>query len=199
MKQDRWQQVKSTVAVAIDMSEADREKWIDSACGTDTELRREVESLLAAADAAQSLPEARNAITSAASSLLSIEDESLRSLLESALGNQYEIIRPIGRGGMGWVYLAREKSLERFVAIKVLRPELAIAEGHRERFRREARIAARLNHPGILGLHSFGEIGNLWYFVMSYIRGETLAEKIRREGFLPWVDAHRISGLRYVG
>ena len=67
MKQDRWQQVKSTVAVAIDMSEADREKWIDSACGTDTELRREVESLLAAADAAQSLPEARNAITSAAS------------------------------------------------------------------------------------------------------------------------------------
>ena len=192
MKQDRWQQVKSTVAVAIDMSEADREKWIDSACGTDTELRREVESLLAAADAAQSLPEARNAITSAASSLLSIEDESLRSLLESALGNQYEIIRAIGRGGMGWVYLAREKSLERFVAIKVLRPELAIAGGHRERFRREARIAARLNHPGILGLHSFGEIGNLWYFVMSYIRGETLAEKIRREGFLPWADAHRI-------
>ena len=167
MKQDRWQQVKSTVAVAIDMSEADREKWIDSACGTDTELRREVESLLAAADAAQSLPEARNAITSAASSLLSIEDESLRSLLESALGNQYEIIRAIGRGGMGWVYLAREKSLERFVAIKVLRPELAIAGGHRERFRREARIAARLNHPGILGLHSFGAIGNLWDRVVA--------------------------------
>jgi len=93
---------------------------------------------------------------------------------------------------MGWVYLARERALERFVAIKVLRPELAIAEGHRERFRREARIAARLNHPGILGLHSFGEIGNLWYFVMSYIRGETVADKIRREGFLQWTDAHRI-------
>jgi serine/threonine-protein kinase len=192
MNQERWQQVKSTVALAIEMTDPEREKWIDSACGADAELRREVESLLAAADAAESLPEARNAIASAASSLLSIEDESLRSLLESALGNQYEIIRPIGRGGMGWVYLAREKSLERFVAIKVLRPELAIAEGHRERFRREARIAARLNHPGILGLHSFGEIGNLWYFVMSYIRGETLAEKIRREGFLPWPDAHRI-------
>ncbi len=193
VNQERWQQVKSTVAVAIEMPEMEREKWIDSACGTDTELRREVESLLAAAGAADSLPEARSAIASAASSLLSIEDEGLRSLLESALGNQYEIIRPVGRGGMGWVYLAREKSLERFVAIKVLRPELAIAEGHRERFRREARIAARLNHPGILGLHSFGEIGNLWYFVMSYIRGETLAERIRREGFLPWTDAHRIT------
>jgi len=148
--------------------------------------------LLAAAGAADSIPEARVAIANAASSLVSVEDASLRALIDSVLSHQYEIIRPLGRGGMGWVYLARERALERFVAIKVLRPDLALAEGHRERFRREARIAARLTHPGILGLHSFGEIGNLWYFVMTYVRGETLAEKIRREGFLPWKDAHRI-------
>lgn len=192
MNQERWQHVKTTVALAMEMPEAERRVLVDSACGTDPELRREIESLLTAAAAADLVPDARAAIATATSSLESIEDSSLRSLLESALGQQYEIVRPLGRGGMGWVYLARERSLERFVAIKVLRPELAVASGHTDRFRREARIAARLTHPGILGLHSFGEIGNLWYFVMAYIRGETLAEKIRREGFLPWVDAHRI-------
>jgi hypothetical protein len=192
MNQEQWQQVKTTVALAMKMPQAERGAIIDSGCGTDPDLRREVESLLATAAAADALPEARAALASADSSMVSVEDASLRSLLESSLGHQYEIVRPLGRGGMGWVYLARERSLERFVAIKVLRPELAIAHGHTERFRREARIAARLTHPGILGLHSFGEIGNLWYFVMTYVRGETLDEKIRREGFLPWVDAHRI-------
>lgn len=192
MNQERWQQIKSTVALAMEIPENERGSLIDSACGSDAELRHEVESLLAAAGAADSIPEARVAIANAASSLVSVEDASLRALIDSVLSHQYEIIRPLGRGGMGWVYLARERALERFVAIKVLRPDLALAEGHRERFRREARIAARLTHPGILGLHSFGEIGNLWYFVMTYVRGETLAEKIRREGFLPWKDAHRI-------
>jgi serine/threonine-protein kinase len=192
MNQERWQQIKSTVALAMETPETERGSLIDSACGSDTELRHEVESLLAAAAAADSMPEARAAIANATSSLAANEDASLRALLDSVLSHQYEIIRPLGRGGMGWVYLARERALERFVAIKVLRPELAMAEGHRERFRREARIAARLTHPGILGLHSFGEIGNLWYFVMTYVRGETLAEKVRREGFLPWTDAHRI-------
>ena len=120
------------------------------------------------------------------------QDTALRNLLESVLSHQYEIIRSLGSGGMGCVYLARERSLERFVAIKVLRPDLAVAESHRERFRREARIAARLSHPGILGLYSFGEIDNLWYFVMAYVNGETLADRVRREGFLPWREAHRI-------
>ena len=119
-------------------------------------------------------------------------DDALRSLLDSALSQQYEIIRPLGRGGMASVYLAKERALERFVAIKVLRPDLALAEGHRERFRREARTAANLSHPGILALHSFGEIDNLWYFVMTYVRGETLADKVKREGVLQWGEAHRI-------
>ena len=184
--------MKTTVALALEIPEAERRLLIDSACGTDPDLRREIESLLTLAASVDANPEARAAMDSAASAMSSVEDASLRALLESALGNQYEIVRPLGRGGMGWVYLARERSLERFVAIKVLRPELAVASTHTERFRREARIAARLTHPGILGLHSFGEIGNLWYFVMTYVRGETLAEKIRREGFLPWADAHRI-------
>ncbi len=176
----------------MDASATEREALIHSSCGDDTELRREVESLVAAADAAESLPEARAAIARATSAIARDQDAALREALERALGQQYEIVRPLGRGGMGCVYLARERSLERFVAIKVLRPDLADIEGHRERFRREARIAARLSHPAILGLHTFGEIDNLWYFVMAYVRGETLAQKIDREGMLPWPEGLRI-------
>lgn len=192
MNQDRWQQIKATVARAMETPQSERTALISAACGDDVELRREVESLLEAASSGDSLPEVRAAIASAAGKLIDEKDTSLRNLLQSVLSHQYEIIRPLGSGGMGCVYLARERALERFVAIKVLRPDLAVAESHRERFRREARIAARLSHPGILGLYSFGEIDNLWYFVMAYVRGESLAERIKREGFLPWLDAHRI-------
>jgi hypothetical protein len=116
----------------------------------------------------------------------------MRDLLTVALGNQYEIIRELGRGGMGAVYLAREKALERLVAIKVLRPELATSPDSRERFRREARIVANLSHPGILQLHTFGEVNGVWYFVMSYVRGESLADLLRRRNKLPWAEVHRI-------
>jgi len=189
---EQWQRVKSIVAAAIEVSETERGDLIHSSCGDDTELRREVESLVAAAGAAESLPVARSAIARATGAIVREQDAALRDALERALGQQYEIVRPLGRGGMGCVYLARERSLERFVAIKVLHPDLADIEGHRERFRREARIAARLSHPAILGLHTFGEIDNLWYFVMAYVRGETLAQRIDREGMLPWPEGLRI-------
>jgi tRNA A-37 threonylcarbamoyl transferase component Bud32 len=119
-------------------------------------------------------------------------DAALRAALEAALGQQYEIVRSLGQGGMGTVYLARERALERFVAIKVLRPELAEAQEGRERFRREARVAAQLSHPGILPLHTFGEVGGVWYFVMGYVRGVTLAERLRVERRLPVAEARRI-------
>ena len=179
---ERWQQIKSIVAQAMEMPSSERVAWVAHACAGDAELFGEVESLLAAADGSGSFPAARVAIASGAE----------QSILESALGQQYEIVRQLGRGGMGAVYLARERSLERFVAIKVLRPDLAEAPDARERFRREARIAAQLSHPGILPLHTFGEIGGLWYFVMAYVRGVSLAERLRVESRLPSGEAHRI-------
>ena len=192
MNQERWQQIKSTVALAMEMPETERGSRHRFRVRKRHRAPQRSRVIARCSRGGGQYSRSARRDRDAASSLVSNEDASLRALLDSVLSHQYEIIRPLGRGGMGWVYLARERALERFVAIKVLRPELAIAEGHRERFRREARIAARLTHPGILGLHSFGEIGNLWYFVMTYVRGETLAEKIRREGFLPWTDAHRI-------
>src|SRR5262245_55493913 len=74
------------------------------------------------------------------------------------LGAQFQVVREIGRGGMGVVFLARDIALHRLVAIKVLRHEFTSSEEHRERFRREARMTARLNHSNIVPLHTFGEV-----------------------------------------
>jgi hypothetical protein len=109
----------------------------------------------------------------------------LREALEKAIGFQYRIERLLGRGGMGAVYLAHELALDRDVAIKVLPPEQAGAAELRERFRREARTAARLSHPNIVPLHTFGEVDGLVYFVMGYVAGESLASRLRRNGPLP--------------
>src|SRR4051812_11089965 len=98
------------------------------------------------------------------------------------LGAQFQIVREIGRGGMGVVFLARDIALHRLVAIKVLRHELADSEEHRERFRREARMTARLNHPNIVPVYTFGEHDDLVFIVMKYVHGESLSERLRRQG-----------------
>src|SRR4051812_40280384 len=105
--------------------------------------------------------------------------------LQSALAGEYSIERELGRGGMGVVYLAREVRLAREVAIKVLPPALASTPGMREQFLREAQTAARLSHPNIVPIHRVDEADGCVYFVMAYVNGETLAERIRSRGPLP--------------
>ena len=184
MTPERWQQIKAVLAEAMEISTGERDAFIDRASGDDTELRREVRSLLAVAQATDD--------GSIISHFVPSTDRALQAILATALGQQYEIVRPLGQGGMGAVYLARERALDRFVAIKVLRPDLADTETSRERFRREARVAAQLSHPNILALHTFGEVNGIWYFVMGYVRGVTLAERLRIEGRLSSEEAQRI-------
>jgi hypothetical protein len=112
--------------------------------------------------------------------------------LRAALADRYELDREIGHGGMAHVYLAHDRQHDRDVAIKVLRPELAAAIGT-ERFLREIRIEAGLQHPHILPLHDSGSAGGLLYYVMPYLEGETLRDRIRREKQLPLADAVRIA------
>jgi predicted Ser/Thr protein kinase len=102
----------------------------------------------------------------------------LRSALQAAVGGQYEVRQLLGRGGMGAVYLARERALDRDVAIKVLAPERT-SEVERERFRREARTAARLSHPNIVPLHAYGEGAGTMYFVMGCVLGEPLSVRMK--------------------
>jgi DNA-binding transcriptional regulator YhcF (GntR family)/predicted Ser/Thr protein kinase len=104
-----------------------------------------------------------------------------RALLEQTLGSHYEIVRQLGQGGAGVVFLARERLLERLVAIKVLRSEIVSADT-KERFVREARTAAKLMHPGIVPLYSFGQAGDTLYYIMGFVEGESLESMLARTG-----------------
>ncbi|HEX9218737.1 MAG TPA: serine/threonine-protein kinase, partial [Gemmatimonadales bacterium] len=112
--------------------------------------------------------------------------------MRAALADRYTIERELGHGGMATVYLAQDLKHHRKVAIKVLEPELAAALGP-ERFLREIEIAAGLNHPHILPLYDSGEAATSLYYVMPYVEGETLRDRLKREGQLPLEDAVRIT------
>jgi len=112
--------------------------------------------------------------------------------LQAALAGEYSLQRELGRGGMGIVYLARDVQLDRDVAIKVLPEALARTVASRERFVREARTAAGLSHPHIVPIHRVGEAGGFAFFVMGYVEGETLGERLRARGPLPPAEAARV-------
>src|SRR4029079_12999678 len=112
--------------------------------------------------------------------------------LQAALAGEYSLQREIGRGGMGVVYLARDVQLDRGVAIKDLPMHLAPLTTARERFVQEARTAAGLSHPHIVPIHRVGEADGFVFFVMSYVAGETLGERLRTQGPLPSADAARV-------
>jgi predicted Ser/Thr protein kinase len=112
-----------------------------------------------------------------------VDSEFLR--LQQALAGRYSLERELGRGGMGIVYLAREVSLDRPVALKLLPPHLAAQPAARERFLREARTAAKLSHPNIVPIFTVDEADEFVFFAMAYIDGESLGERVRRRGPRP--------------
>ena len=115
------------------------------------------------------------------------------SRLDAALAGRYRIERPLGEGGMATVHLARDLRHERKVALKVLKPELAAAVGG-ERFLAEIKTTANLQHPNILPLFDSGEAGGFLYYVMPYVEGESLRDRLDREHQLPVEEAVRIAG-----
>ena len=112
-------------------------------------------------------------------------------LLRAALEGRYAVDRPIGQGGMATVYLAMDVRHDRPVAVKVLRSELAASIGA-DRFLREIKVAATLQHPNILGLFDSGEASGLLYYVMPFVEGESLRDRLNREQQLPLHDALQI-------
>ena len=111
--------------------------------------------------------------------------------LRQALADRYTLERELGQGGMATVYLAHDPRHERSVAIKVLRPELAAMLGP-DRFLREVRIAANLQHPNILAVYDSGEAGGFLYYVMPYVEGPTLRDSLSQHGEMPVAEAARI-------
>src|SRR3954471_12874654 len=114
-------------------------------------------------------------------------DEAFRA----AIASRYRIERELGEGGMAVVYLARDPKHGRLVALKVLRSELSSTLGA-ERFLQEIAIAARLVHPNILPLHDSGDAGGRLFYVMPYVEGATLRQRLDREGPLPLEEATSI-------
>src|SRR5437667_12312860 len=112
--------------------------------------------------------------------------------VRAALAGRYTIERELGRGGAATVYLARDARHRRHVALKVLRPEVAATVGA-QRFLNEIQVAAGLTHPHILPLYDSGQAREFLYFVMPYVEGESLRERLEREHQLPVGDAVRIA------
>jgi len=115
----------------------------------------------------------------------------LQERLQASLGDAFHIERELGGGGMSHVFLARETALGRQVVIKVLPPEMSAAVNI-ERFRREIQLAASLQHPHIVPVHAAGQVGDLFYYTMPLVEGESLRAKLAREGELPVHEAIRI-------
>ena len=112
--------------------------------------------------------------------------------LQASIADRYTVERELGRGGMATVYLATDVRHDRRVAIKVLHPDLGATIGG-ERFEREIRVAAKLQHPHILGLHDSGQAGELLYYVMPFVEGESVRDRLDREKQLPIDDAIQIT------
>src|SRR5687767_6184363 len=118
--------------------------------------------------------------------------DSLRERLAAAIGDLYDVEGEIGRGGMSVVYCARDRRLDRTVAIKVLPPELAHDPAVRTRFAREAHTAAQLAHAHIVPIHDVGERENIAYLVMTYVTGGNLAAMLADEPRQPITEVRRL-------
>ncbi len=122
----------------------------------------------------------------------SAADTELLARVEQVLAQTFELDREIGRGGMGIVYLARDRRLKRPVAIKVLPPELSFRSDIRSRFLREAETAAQLSHPNIVPIFTVDEREGLVFFVMAYVDGDTLAKRVSGNTRVPVPEARRL-------
>ena len=119
-------------------------------------------------------------------------DDALRAQLGRVLEANYELDQEIGRGGMGIVYRARDRRLKRLVAVKLLPPDLAYRADIRSRFLREAETSAQLSHPSIVPIYTVEEADNLVFFIMGYVNGDTIAQRLRQRGPMDAEEVRRI-------
>ncbi len=179
MTPERWRQVRQLVQSALERPPEDRESYLEAACAGDLPLRQEVESQLAERNGSEPpsnspAPETAHRAPVRNSPPEPLPDLSGRTLL------QYDLTETIGKGGMGVVYKAHDRRLDRTVAIKVL-PGKAVADAEqRRRFFREARVSSSLSHPHIVRVHDIQEDDGMDFIVMEYVTGKTLSDYLDR-------------------
>ena len=178
-----WSTIKALFLQAIELEPDAREAFLAQACGADAGLRAEVESLLAAHDDERPFLDAPVAGAARVLATALDEAEAPPALEPGTRIGQYEVLEPIGSGGMGDVYRARDTRLDRFVALKIVVD--TAAERTADRVLREARAASALNHPHVCTLYEAGEFDGQPYLAMEYIAGQPLSALIPAAGFDP--------------
>jgi serine/threonine protein kinase len=177
MNPERWRLIERLYNTALERQPDERGTFLAEACGGDTDLRRELESLLAQ-DGAESGPLDLPVWEREARLLAEVSGTNLEQ--GTQLG-PYRVEALIGAGGMGQVFRARDERLDRLVAIKVLLPT-KITDEQKRRFMLEARAASGLNHPNIITIHEISSENGTQFIVMEYVRGKTLDQLIPRRG-----------------
>ena len=168
MANDKWSQVKEILDAAIHRKPEERPEFLDQACRGDRTIRREVESLLSSFEKVDGFMD-EPAIEAAT--------VKMQALPLGQMIGKYEIIKKLGEGGMGAVYLARDTTLHRNVAIKMLSSNVASDVDRLRRLEQEAVAASALNHPNILTIHEIGESEGVGFIVSEYVDGVTIREK----------------------
>ena len=171
---DRWSELAPLLDAALDLEPSERPAFLDRACAGDAKLRDALEALLAECARTDRLF-AAGAVERFGALLAGPPGQ-----LPEMLAGRYRVQREIGAGGMATVYLARDIKHDRDVALKVLRADLSAAIGT-DRFLAEVQIAARLDHPHILTLIDSGSADGTLFYVMPYVRGESLRARLARE------------------
>jgi eukaryotic-like serine/threonine-protein kinase len=175
MTTERWRQVEDIFHSALDRAPHDRAAFLDAACAGDGALRLQIEGLLESFDEAGDFIE--KPIVEDSLSSKSRKSPPSESLIGHKVGN-YEILSPLGAGGMGEVYLARDARLDRQIAIKLLPAQFTQYPDQVERFEREARAASALNHPNIITIHDIGRESAAHFIATEFVQGRTLREII---------------------
>jgi serine/threonine protein kinase len=179
MTPERYARIKEIFGAALDLRDADRAEFLKQNCGTDSNLRAEVQQLLDAENEPLENP-VLSTLSNGEAMAATPTDLNKGEMLA-----HYRVETKIGQGGMGIVYKAWDTRLDRRIALKVLRPEQIGDPAHRQRLVREARAASSLVHPNIVTVHDVGSDRAIDYIAMEHVEGRTLDQLIPREGLAP--------------
>jgi eukaryotic-like serine/threonine-protein kinase len=171
MTPERWQQIKTLLQEALERDPHERKAFLDEKCGGDPELRAEVDALL------DSHAQSGDFIESPAYELLA-DSLTQTDLAPGAAIGPYEIVRRLGSGGMGDIYLAEDTRLGRKVALKTLPAHFTKDAERVRRFQLEAKAASALSHPNIITIYEIGQLDHLHYIVFEFIEGQTLRQRM---------------------
>ena len=176
MNPERWQRIKEVAFAAMELQEGQRSQFLDKECGSDSELRRAAEALVD--EDQRNGGTIERGIASVAAGVQQRHTADDRDAMLDRTISHYKITEKLGEGGMGIVYKAEDTKLERPVALKFLAAHAIEDPEHKARFVREAKAAARLDHPNICSVYEIDEAEGQTFLAMAYLEGQTVKDKI---------------------